>query len=185
MKRGTVLPLVAGVAAIGLVMGFSAVRDGGDDSRGPGSSDGGLPVLGIGTYAFAAADGAGPGGGFVLRGDLPTGPDRSDVYDLGRVDDGAEWAKVLAGALGLDAAVVTDDDGWTVTDGKAVLRVYDQPGSPWSFVREPDAGVCPSIPVTGFSAGSTVGCAVAAVEDVESPSDAQVRDASAARVLSP
>ena len=101
-----------------------------------------LPALSLGG-ATAAEDRAAalslPAGAieYRVRGDLPDLPGRARTWALGR-DGDASRIETLARALGLDAPVTADADGWLVSSGGRSLRVARQPGLPWHF--GPDAG---------------------------------------------
>ena len=158
-RRRDLVALAAG--ALATVLTLTAC---GSEVAGSGSGD--LPLLRIGTGAYAgdargaAAGATGPGAdNYPLSGALPTGPATSTVARFGTAQVPASDVSSLATALGLDGTPVRHAHGWELTTRDGVLQVRDG-GTAWSFAR--GSGQCPAYSVDVDQAGGVngVGCAV-------------------------
>ena len=176
-----VIGLVAGVVGIGLV----AVSTGGGGKPRPLP----LQVGALGAERSAAAgvtsDMAYPafaGVEYRVAGELRELDDHARAYSLGRQGD-VERVAELARALGLSGKVVTEDGGWTVTDGDRQLRVDRFAGLPWNYGMYVQDVDCPPRPLPAddvvtdlggpergvVSPPTTVGCAVARPVPIAEP----------------
>ena len=160
--KSFVLPVLAAGAAAATVFAVVAIGSSpGSGGAGGGSSD--LRTLRIGSYYQELpgdSSASTKSGRYTLKGTLPTTPTKGVVWSLGRIDDGPAKVAALAKALGINGPVVHDSDGWTVTDGKAKVRVYDASGSPWGYASTTSSRGCAPIPVDGYVAsGSAASCA--------------------------
>jgi len=158
-RRRRTAALAAG--AVATVLALSAC---GNQVAGSGSGD--LPLLRIGTGAYAAdtqaragATGAGSDS-YPLSGTLPTGPATSTVLRFGTDRVPGADVQALASTLGLSGSPVRHAHGWELATKDGVLRVRDG-GTAWSFARGP--AQCPAYSVDVDQAGGVngVGCAVA------------------------
>ncbi len=124
---------------------------------GPGAQE--PPPLAIGSVGgLPVSDAAsGTSGGYVLAGDLPSGPASAGVlrYGTRAADEGT--ARSLAAALGMAGVPERRSHGWELAGAGGLLRVRDD--GEWSFSRE---GLpCPryAVDVTSADGGGGVACA--------------------------
>ncbi|MEW2314669.1 hypothetical protein [Streptomyces bauhiniae] len=184
-RRPRTAAIVASVAAAVLLVGgggawLASGVGSGSDEKPAGSNDAPPPL------ALDSAPGTGSGAGspgiavgepdpdgavhYVVKGDLPDGPDSAPVH---LADDKAGKAEVarLAKALGIDGAPVADGNGWRAgeREGGPVLRVT---GADWSYTRyAPGTDNCRKITVCS--------------QDPAAPADEPVGPAEAERMARP
>ena len=172
------LPVLAAAAAAVTVAGVVVI---GNHASHPGAGATSLRPLRIGTYtgnvpAAAAAEPSGTRAGrYVLRASLPTEPTRGQVWALGRVSDARAKVVAIGRVFGVSGPVVHDEQGWSITQGRAKVRVYDAAGSPWAYVSDVRLGSCGPLPVDGYAADTSVACAVSSAPGGPSVSEAQAR----------
>lgn len=165
MRERRVLWVVLAAFVVGMVAvaGLAAVGDGSSGSGPPR-----LPQL-----AFGASAGAGrataPAGSDSMPATGPVeyrvapgvlGAPLPDDAPAWTVDDraGVDGVRRLAVVLGIEAAPVADDAGWTVSDADRQLRVERSAGAPWSY--GPVAPGCgPDTTVSSDGVTSTRSCA--------------------------
>ena len=117
-----------------------------------------------------------PGVEYKIKGTLPDLPSTAPGYRLG--DTATEDAiRKVAGVLGIEGSVRSEDGSWVVTDGDRALRVMRFAGLPWYMERMcPDASVsdrdleieraeCAGVAVSSDGGGSS-GSTSAAAQDL-------------------
>jgi hypothetical protein len=70
---------------------------------------------------------------YVATSALPTALTQADVWTWPTGPSSSQDVKLLATALGLDGDPQRIADGWQVGTPAAMVRVYDDPGWPWSY----------------------------------------------------
>jgi hypothetical protein len=164
------------------------------------SSSSKLPKLLIATTADAAAPAAaaaiapaagGPEnrtgifGGYVIAGTLPDQPTHAPIYLWPSTKPTQSDVVKLAAALGLNGTPIRHAHGWDLKTAAGELRLRDDQGQQWSYVRA-DTAQCPPFQTDidnpdGVSTG--FGCAVAvspaAGTRVDGPDEAATKAAAA------
>ncbi|TGN77885.1 hypothetical protein E5083_11790 [Streptomyces bauhiniae] len=176
-RRPRTAAIVASVAAAVLLVGgggaWLASGAGGDEK--PAGSNGAPPPLALDSAPGSPGIAVGepdPNGAvhYVVKGDLPDGPDSAPVHLAGDKAGKDEVAR-LAKALGIDGVPVADGNGWRAgeREGGPVLRVT---GADWSYTRyAPGTDNCRKITVCS--------------QDPAAPADEPVGTTEAERVARP